>query len=61
MRINGTMYKTITEDNQTFQVNLPDLNKAMKYKVEVYSGNNLLQDDLEFEAEKEGFATRKLF
>jgi hypothetical protein len=55
------MYKTITEDNQTFKVNLPDLNKAMKYKVEVYSGNNLLQDDLEFEAEKEGFATRKLF
>lgn len=61
VRINGTMYKAITKDNQTFKVKLPDLNKAMKYKVEVYSGNNLLQNDIEFEAEKEGFATRKLF
>lgn len=61
VKIDGTMYNTITNDNQTFKVRLPDLNKARKYKVEIYSGNNLLKDDLEFIAEKEGFTTRKLF
>lgn len=61
VEIEDMMYKANTEDNQIFTVKLPDLRKAKQYKVKVYSGNNLLKDDLEFVAEKEGFATRKLF
>lgn len=61
VKINEKIYKTETEDNQTFIVKMPDLRKARTYKIKVYSDNNFLKGNLNFFAEKEGFATRKLF
>lgn len=61
VELEGKMYPAETEDNQTFIVRFKELTKAKEYTINVYSSNNLIAEDISFVAEKEGFATRKLF
>lgn len=61
VEIDGNRYKGISQDNQTFDISLPNLKKAKEYEIKVFSGCNLLANNLKFVAEKEGFKKRKLF
>lgn len=61
VEIDGKIYRPTTNDNQLFTVKLPDLKDEGVYTVKVYRNNNLVANNLKFEAEKEGMKTRSLF
>lgn len=60
--LDNKIYNAIeTNEDNIYQVNLPDLNKSGKYNFDVYINNNLIETNIVFNAKKEGMQQNDLF
>ncbi len=59
--VEGKYYEATMQDNNTYIVRMPDLNKAKSYCMNVYSFNNLIAENLEFTIKKESSQEKDLF
>ena len=61
VKVEGEYYEAREEENNMYIVDMPKLNKAKKYNVEVFVSNNLVASDLTFEIKKEISQEKDLF
>ncbi len=59
--INGKYYDTVSNDDNFYTFEMPDIKKKGEYAADVYSNGNLLISNLSFTVEKEGTQENKLF
>ena len=58
--IDGHYYEAQEQDNNMYLVNMPQLKKAKRYNVDVFSSNNPIATNLSFEIKKEGSQEKDL-
>jgi hypothetical protein len=58
--INGKRYEAEPIGNNYYHVDMPDIRKAGTYKVDVYSGDNLIEDQLDLIVKREGMQTKDI-
>ena len=59
--INNAFYDMSQKEDGVYHVEMPDIKKSGKYSLDVYSGDNLIASELEFEVRKESSSERDLF
>lgn len=58
--VDGKRYDAVSLGNNFYQVDMPDLKKPGKYTVTVYSGDNVIAENLPLIVKREGQRERNL-